>query len=80
MKNIEYDEYEGPRLPRDQQLRRLRRVMDAELTEKQYRVVVGYYLENRNMVELANELGVNKSTISRTLKRAEARMRRCLKY
>lgn len=80
MKNIGYDGYEGPRLPQDQQLRRLRRVMDAELTEKQYRVVVGYYLEHRNMVELADELGVNKSTVCRTLKRAEARMRRCLKY
>lgn len=80
MKNIGYDGYEGPRLTHDQQLRRLRRVMDAELTDKQHRVVVGYYLEHRNMAELAREFGVNKSTICRTLQRAEARMRRCLKY
>ena len=80
MKNIEYNGYEGPRLTREQQLRRLKRVMDAELTEKQRRVVVGYYIERRNMAELAREYGVNKSTICRTLQRAETRMRRCLKY
>ena len=80
MKNIGYDGYEGPRLTREQQLRRLRRVMEAELTEKQRRMVEGYYLEHRNMVELARQYGVNKATVCRTLQRAEARLRRYLKY
>ncbi len=80
MKSIESSEYEGPRLTREQQLHRLRRVMDAELTEKQRRAVVGYYLEHRNMSELARQYGVNKSTICRTIHRAEVRMRKFLKY
>ena len=32
------------------------------------------------MRELAQERGVNKSTVCRTLQRAERRMRRCLRY
>ena len=80
MKNIAYDGYEGPRLSREVQMRRLKRVMDAELTEKQRRAVVGYYLEKKNMAQLAREYGVNKSTICRTLQRAERRMQRCLRY
>ena len=35
MKNTGYDGYLGPRLSREAQLRRIRRVMDAELTEAQ---------------------------------------------
>ena len=80
MKNIGFKEYFGPRLSREAQLKRLRRVIDAELTEKQRQAVIGYYMEGKNIPALAREYGVNKSTISRTLKRAEDRMRRCLKY
>ena len=32
------------------------------------------------MVEIGRELGVDKSTVSRTIKRGEARLRRCLRY
>lgn len=80
MKNIDYDGYRGPRMARDVQLRRVRYVIDNELTQKQRRVVIGYYLEKKNMSQLAREFGVNKSTVCRTLKRAEVRMRRCLRY
>jgi len=59
---------------------RVKNVMENELTENQRRVVVGYYLEGKTIVELAAEFGVNKSTVWRTLKRAEERMRRCLRY
>ncbi len=80
MKNIEYDGYLGPRLSRETQLRRMRRVMDAELTEKQRQVLDGYYLQNKTIPQLARERGVNKSTICRTLQRAERQLRRFLKY
>lgn len=80
MKNIDYDGYLGPRLSRETQLRRIRRVMDAELTEKQRLVFDGYYLQKKNIPQLARERGVNKSTICRTLQRAERRLRRFLKY
>lgn len=60
--------------------KRLMNAIDHELTDRQKRVVMGYYLENRNIVELAQEYGVNKSTVWRTLKRGEDRLRRCLRY
>ena len=80
MKNTEYDGYLGPRLSRDLQLKRLQRVIDQELTELQRRTVEGYYLEKKSMSELAQERGVNRSTVCRTIQRAERRMRRCLRY
>ena len=80
MKNIDYDGYLGPRLSREAQMRRVRRVMEAELTETQRQVLIGYYLEKKNIPQLARERGVNKSTVCRTLQRAERRLRRFLKY
>ena len=80
MKNIDYDGYLGPRLSREAQMRRVRRVMEAELPETQRQVLSGYYLEKKNIPQLARERGVNKSTVCRTLQRAERRLRRFLKY
>lgn len=80
MKNTLYEGYEGPRLPRDVQLRRLRKVIENELTDKQRQILIAYYFQNRTMSDIARERGVCPSTISRTLHRAEGKVRRCLKY
>jgi RNA polymerase sigma factor (sigma-70 family) len=80
VRNILYDGYLGPRMTRNMQKLRVKNVLEHELTEDQRRAVVGYYLEEKTIIELAAEFGVNKSTVWRTLKRAEARMRRCLRY
>ena len=80
VKNTLFDGYEGPRLPRETQLRRLKRVIDAELSECQKQTLMAYYFRQMTMEEIAREQGVNKSTVCRTLHRAEARIRRCLKY
>lgn len=80
MRNTLYDGYQGPRMTRRMLKKRLMNAIDHELTDRQKRVVMGYYLENRNIVELAQEYGVNKSTVWRTLKRGEDRLRRCLRY
>lgn len=80
MKNTLYEGYCGPRMSRSVQRRRIQNVLDHELTAHQRRAVIGYYLENKTIVQLAAEYGVNKSTIWRTLKRGETRIRRCLKY
>ena len=64
--------------------RRLKRAallaMDGELTGRQKQVLTLYYFENRRMADIAAELGINKSTVSRTVKRAERHIRRCLQY
>jgi RNA polymerase sigma factor (sigma-70 family) len=80
MRNIRFEDYIGPRLSREQQRKRVANVFADGLTECQRRVLIGYYLENKTIPELAEEYGVNKSTICRTLHRGEARMRLLLRY
>lgn len=80
MRNTAYDGYLGPRLTRAEQLRRVRAVFERELTPCQQRVVQAVYFENRRVTDVARELGVSKSTVSRTLLRARERFRRCLRY
>ena len=80
MRNIVYEGYMGPRLDRATQLRRLKNVIEGELTPRQKRIIEGVYYEKRTLTSLAEELGVNKSTVSRTFRRAQERMRRCLRY
>ncbi len=41
--------------------------------------VLAYYFQDRSMTEIARERGVHKSTVSRTLHRAEAKLRSFLK-
>ena len=80
MKSILYEGYRGPRLPKQVQLQRVKRVMDEELTELQRQTLVAYYFQDRTIPQIAEERGVNKSTVSRTLRRAEDKLRRFLKY
>lgn len=80
MKNTLFEGYEGPRLPRQTQLRRLQRVVEQELTDIQREVLVAYYFQEKTQAQIARERGVCPSTVSRTLRRAERRVRRCLRY
>ena len=80
MRNIRYEGYLGPRMPREVQLKRVQRVMQEELTQLQREVLLAYYFQEKTMAEIARERGVNKSTVCRTLHRAEDRLRRYLKY
>ena len=80
MKNILYEGYAGPRLPREVQLKRMQYVMAEELTPIQREVLTAYYFHKLTMAQIARDRGVNKSTVCRTLHRAEARLRRFLKY
>jgi len=80
VKNIRYDGYLGPRLPKTMQLHRVQRVIREELTELQRQTLVAYYFQQQTIPQIAKERGVNKSTVSRTLQRAEERLRRYLKY
>ena len=80
MRNTLFEGYEGPRLPWEVQLKRLRRVIEAELTPCQKQTLTAYYFRQLTIPQIAKEQGVNKSTVSRTLRRAEDRVRRCLRY
>lgn len=80
MKNILYEGYLGPRLPREVQLERIRNVIREELTPLQRETVIAYYFQNMTVTEIARDRGVQKSTASRTLHRAEKKIRRFLRY
>ena len=80
VKNIPFETESTLRLPRQVQLRRIRRVIEAELTPCQKQTLTAYYFRQLTIPQIAKEQGVNKSTVSRTLKRAEDRLRRCLRY
>ena len=80
MKNILYEGYLGTRLPREVQLKRVQRVIKEELTELQRQTLLAYYFQEQTIPQIAEERGVNKSTVSRTLRRAEEKLRRYLRY
>lgn len=80
MRNIRYDTDIGLNLPKEMQLQRLLQVMEKELTERQKQVLILYYFEEKRPAEIARMHGVHRSTALRTLRRAENRVRRFLKY
>ena len=80
MKNILYEGYLGPRLPKEVQLQRVQRVIREELTPLQRQTLLDYYFHRMTILQIALKRGVHKSTVSRTLHRAEQRLRRYLKY
>lgn len=51
-----------------------------ELTDRQKCCVSLYYFEGRKIPEIARMLGLNKSTVSRHLKKGRAAMKRVVSY
>ena len=60
--------------------RNLIRALKEDVTPRQREVLTLYYAQGLNMREIGERLGVDKSTISRTIKRGERRLQRCLRY
>ncbi len=60
--------------------RNLIRALKEDVTAKQRLVLTLYYAEGMNMREIGELLGIDKSTVSRTIKRGERRLQRCLRY
>ena len=68
----------------DDRLARLRRQLRVararELTPRQRQFLERYFDDGLTMREIAEEAGVDPSTVSRTLRRAKERLRRALQY
>ena len=64
----------------DRLRRNLRQAREQELTPRQRQVLSLYYDQGMNIPQIAGELGLNRSTVSRTLRRAKDRLYRCLRY
>ena len=55
-------------------------IMTHELTNKQYKCVYMYFVENIKQKEIAKRLNVNQSTVSRNIKRGLTRIKKYTKY
>ena len=60
--------------------RNIRRAREAELTDKQKEVIFLYYDLGMSVTQIAQEKGLNKSSVSRTLARGRERLKRYLQY
>ena len=60
--------------------RNLIRALKEDVTPRQREVLTLYYAQGLNMREIGERLGVDKSTVSRNIKRGERRLQRCLRY
>lgn len=58
----------------------LRNVIENELSRRQRQMITLYYFRKMNIPEIADELGVNKSTVSRTISRGRRNIMEKLKY
>ena len=79
MKSIHFEE-DGLQLPREVQLQRIQRVIRQELTPLQRQTLQQYYFQCLTLTQIAARRGVHKSTVLRTLRRAEDKLRRYIKY
>ena len=80
IKNTRFEGFLGTRLPREVQLKRVQKMIREELTEFQREAIVGYYFQGQTISAIAQDRGVNKSTVCRTLHRAEAKIKKYLTY
>ena len=60
--------------------RNLTTAIDQDLTSRQRQMLSLYYFKGYTMERIGKELGVNKSTVSRTITRAVRRLYRALRY
>lgn len=80
MKSTRSEKFAALELSREDRSRRLRRILQEELTELQRYTLMAYYFRRMTIPQIARERGVNKSTVTRTLHRAEEKVKRFLKY
>ena len=60
--------------------RNLVRAMRKDITPRQRQFLTMYYGQCMNIPQIAREVGVNKSSVCRTLQRGRQRLYRCLRY
>ena len=58
----------------------MKRIIEEQLTARQKQILVLYYFEDIDMTAISEMLGINVSTVSRTLKYARNNLLRYLRY
>lgn len=61
-------------------IKNLRRALCEDITDRQRQMIQMHYVDKMKICEIARILGVNSSTVSRTISRGEARLQKCLRY
>lgn len=80
MKSTPFDGSALRDMSKEARSRRLRRILQEELTELQRYTLTAYYFDRKTIPQIARERGIHKSTVCRTLHRAEDKVRRFLGY
>ncbi len=78
-----YDPFNTPPGDNRKRLRRLRHYLPEameDLTERQKEMVRMHFFDDKTVSDIARELAVNRSTVSRCLSRAERRLLRTLRF
>lgn len=58
----------------------MRRAINSELTCRQKQLINMYYIEQMQMQDIADELGLHISSVSRTIKRGREKLKNVLSY
>jgi len=56
------------------------RCLNEDITPRQRTLLTMYYVQQLSQTEIARRLGVDPSTVSRTILRGERKLQRCLRY
>lgn len=70
----------GDERERGQLIQNLLRCIREDVSPRQRTLLLLYYEKGMSQPQIAAELGVNKSTVCRTIKRGERRLQQCLRY
>lgn len=58
----------------------LNKAIKTELTDRQRYILTEYYFNGRTMTDIAKEMGITKSTVSRHISRSKERLKTSLRY
>ena len=74
------DQREDNRQRIERLLTNLPMAVEEELTPRQRQILRMHFSEGKRVTQIARELGVNKSTVSRTIARSTEKLFRTLRY
>ncbi|MBR2579469.1 MAG: sigma-70 family RNA polymerase sigma factor [Clostridia bacterium] len=80
MENYKKSKFDGEDLKHKKMISSLKNVMRGELTEKQKICIGMYYGEKMKMRDIAAELGISISCVSRHIKRAKNKLTKTMNY
>lgn len=61
-------------------LKIMNNIIENDLTDRQKQMITMYYFQHMNISEIAGVLGVNRSTVSRTISRGRKNLTEKMKY